>query len=87
MMYTATMEISITQLRQNLFEVVNQAMEGKQVWVTYKGRRFRIAPEESPPSRLDRMTPLEVIAPGVDLDNSSMLEEMERAWEKDWSEL
>jgi antitoxin (DNA-binding transcriptional repressor) of toxin-antitoxin stability system len=79
------MEISITQLRKNLFEVVNQAMEGKQVWVTYKGRRFRIAPEDPPPSRLDRIVPLDLINNSV--DDSSLLEEMTRAWERDWDEL
>jgi antitoxin (DNA-binding transcriptional repressor) of toxin-antitoxin stability system len=84
-MYTTIMEISITQLRQNLFEVVNQAMEGKQVWVTYKGRRFRIAPEDPPPSRLDRIVPLNLIDESV--DDSKLLEEMTRAWERDWDEL
>jgi antitoxin (DNA-binding transcriptional repressor) of toxin-antitoxin stability system len=84
-MYTTIMEISITQLRQNLFEVVNQAMEGKQVWVTYRGRRFRIAPEDPPPSRLDRIVPLNLIDESV--DDSKLLEEMTRAWERDWDEL
>jgi antitoxin (DNA-binding transcriptional repressor) of toxin-antitoxin stability system len=84
-MYTPFMEISITQLRKNLFEVVNQAMEGKQVWVTYKGRRFRIAPEDPPTSRLDRIVPLDLINNSV--DDSSLLEEMTRAWERDWDEL
>ncbi|MBB6146187.1 antitoxin (DNA-binding transcriptional repressor) of toxin-antitoxin stability system [Silvibacterium bohemicum] len=79
-------EISITQLRKNLFEMVNQAMEGKQVWVMYKGRRFRIAPEDPPPSRLDRIVPLNLLI-DESVDDSKLLEEMTRAWERDWDEL
>ncbi|WP_446745665.1 hypothetical protein [Silvibacterium acidisoli] len=81
------MEVTITQFRQELFDLVSKAMEGSEVWVSYKGRRFRVAPEDQPKGRLDRMTRLDVITPGYDADTSSLQEEMERAWEKDWSEL
>jgi len=82
------MEVSITQFRQQIFDLVNQALEGSEVWVTYKGRRFRIAPENQPASRLARITPLEVVNPeGPKLDDPSLQEEMTRAWEKDWSDL
>ena len=82
------MEVSITQFRQDIFDLVSQAFEGSEVWVSYKGRRFRIAPEDQPSSRLDRITPLEVVNPaGRQLNDPSLKEEMTRAWEKDWSEL
>jgi prevent-host-death family protein len=82
------MEVSITQLRKNLFEIVNQAMEGRHIWVTYKGRRFRIAPEDEPASRLARIAPMQVLEPGSKQTNTSALQdEMAKAWERDWAKL
>jgi prevent-host-death family protein len=77
------MEVPITQFRKKLFELVNQALEGKEVWVSHKGRRVRILPEETP-SKLDRITPMEIIVPGADLEDSSWKEEMMRDWERKW---
>ncbi len=82
------MEVSITQFRREMFDLVTQAMDGREVWVLHKGRRFRIAPEKAPSSRLSRVTSLEVINPeSFDGNDSSLQEEMMRAWEKDWSDL
>jgi len=82
------MEVSITQFRQDIFDLVSKALDGNEVWVSYKGRRFRIAPENQPASRLERLTPLEVVNPETEqLNDPSLQQEMSRAWEKDWSEL
>jgi len=82
------MEVSITQFRQDIFDLVSQALDGNEVWVAYKGRRFRIAPEKQPASRLARITPLEVVNPeGPQPNDPSLQEEMTRAWERDWSNL
>ena len=83
--YTAFMEVPITQFRREIFSLVNQALDGAEVWVTHKGRRVKIVPEGRPVSRLSRITPMEVInyAEGG-LENTGLLEEMTRAWEADW---
>lgn len=81
------MEVTITKFRQKIFDLVHQALEGGEVWVSYKGRRFRIAPEGAAAGRLARVTPLQVINPDADQADTSLLEEMTRAWEKDWSSL
>jgi len=82
------MEVSITQFRQKIFDLVNQAMDGSEVWVTHKGRRFKITPDHDSGSRLSRITPLEVINPeSPGFSDSSLQEEMVRAWERDWSTL
>ena len=82
------MEVSITQFRQDIFDLVTKALDGKEIWVSYKGRRVRIAPENQPASRLDRVTPLEVVnSESPQLNDPSLQEEMTRAWEKDWSGL
>jgi len=81
------MEVPITKFRHEMFDLVQRAMEGGEVWVTYKGRRFRIAPEGRIGSRLARVTPLVVLNPEAGQQESVLLEEMTRAWEKDWSSL
>lgn len=82
------MEVSITEFRRNIFELVKQALEGSEVWVTHKGSRFKIAPENISGSRLSRITPLEVINPEFqEAGNPRLLAEMTRAWEKDWADL
>ena len=79
------MEVSITQFRRELFALVNRALEGEEVWVAHCGHRFRIAPDRPSGSRLSRLTPLEVIDPQSRPDDSSLQEEMERAWTRDWA--
>ena len=81
------MQVSITKFRQEMFDLVALAMDGADVWVTYKGRRFRIAPEGQPTSRLARVTPLSIVNAGAEGAETSLLEEMTRAWEEDWSDL
>jgi len=77
------MEVPITQFRREIFDLVNRAMAGSEVWVTHKGRRFRIAPEGQSSSRLSRITPLDVVSAGG-LDDTALKTEMARSWEKDW---
>ena len=83
--YTRFMEVPITQFRRQIFSLVNQALEGQEVWFTHKGRRLKIVPEGKPVSRLSRITPMDVInyAAGG-LENTGLLEEMTREWEADW---
>lgn len=81
------MEVTITQFRHDLFDLVTQAMNGNEVWVSYKGRRFRVVPEDSPKSRLERLTPLDVITPDSDDAEALLQKEMQLAWEQDWSQL
>jgi antitoxin (DNA-binding transcriptional repressor) of toxin-antitoxin stability system len=86
------MEVPITQFRREIFSLVNQALEGHEVWVTHKGRRLKIVPEGPPVSRLSRITPMEVMVdPNFDMNDPAFkaewLAEMEKEWEKDWSTL
>jgi antitoxin (DNA-binding transcriptional repressor) of toxin-antitoxin stability system len=83
MMYNNGMEVPITQFRQRVFELVDQALEGKEVWVKHKGRRVRIVAERAV-SKLSRVTPLDIIRPGVDIDDDSWKADMMREWEQKW---
>ena len=83
------MEVPITQFRRDIFSLVNQALDGSEVWVTHKGRRLKIVPEGKPVSRLSRITPMEVMVdPNFDMNDPAFkaewLAEMEKEWEADW---
>ncbi len=77
------MEVTITQFRQKVFELVDQALEGKEVWVKHKGRRVRIVPEH-PVDKLSRITPMEIIVSSADLEDDSWKIAMTREWEQKW---
>jgi antitoxin (DNA-binding transcriptional repressor) of toxin-antitoxin stability system len=84
------MEVSITQFRREMFDLVNRALDGTEVWVRHKGKRFRVAPEGQPASRLARITPMAILNPDApDLNDpafkAEFRAEMEKAWEDDWS--
>jgi antitoxin (DNA-binding transcriptional repressor) of toxin-antitoxin stability system len=88
MLQSKIMEVPITQFRQKLFDFVNQALDGKEVWVSHRGRRLRLVPEHGP-SKLSRITPMQILnPPDFDLDDpafkAQMLKEMENEWQKDW---
>jgi hypothetical protein len=82
------MEVTITQFRRNLFELVDSASSGTEVWFIHKGKRFRILPEEKPASKLSRVTPMDVFnSDFTEEDELQMKREMQEAWEKDWEDL
>lgn len=78
-----TMDVPITQFRRKLFALVNQALEGKEVWVSHKGRRLCLMPEAAP-SKLSRISPMEIIAAGANLEVDSWKTDMLRGWEQKW---
>jgi len=83
------MEVPISKFRSNLFALVDQAMDGTDVWVVHKGRRFRIVPENLHSDKLSRITPMQILVPGgPDLEDpklkAELLAEMQTEWEADW---
>lgn len=85
------MEVPISQFRRNIFSLIEEALEGKEVLVSHKGRRVRIVPEHAS-SKLSNITALHILNP-PDLDlldpklKRQMLAEMKKGWEKDWEKL
>ncbi len=78
------MNITVTNLRRELFQVLEKARSGEEVIVTHKGTRFRLQPEV-PASKLDRVTPLGVAA--ADLSDKGWKEDKEQMqtdWEAKW---
>jgi len=80
------MAVNITEFRRNLFQLADQALEGKPIEFTHKGVVFKVVPE-TPAPKLSKLTPETVLAPGADLDTAELFKEMEAEWEKDWSEI
>jgi antitoxin (DNA-binding transcriptional repressor) of toxin-antitoxin stability system len=86
------MEVTITQFRRDIFALVGKAAEGAEVWITHKGKRFRIVPEDGAGDKLSRITPMQVLIPDdFDLNDpvfkAEMMAEMEKEWEHDWEML
>jgi hypothetical protein len=88
------MDVPITQFRREIFSLVNQALEGRELWVSHKGRRLRLVVEDAPASRLSRITPLELEAgpnPSHDPNDAALKAElaapMVKAWAEDWEKL
>jgi hypothetical protein len=78
------MDVPITRFRKDIFSLADRALEGADVWFTHKGRRLKLVPEGKPVSKLSRIQPMEIIAPGVDLDDDSWKQEIVRDWEQSW---
>lgn len=82
------MEVTISKLRQNLFQLVEKALSGEPVQFVHKGVVFEIKPETAP-DRLSRLTRQTIVAPGGDIAEAGkeLLKEMEAEWEQDWADL
>jgi antitoxin (DNA-binding transcriptional repressor) of toxin-antitoxin stability system len=82
------MEVPITQFRREIFDLMSRALKGEDIVVSHKGQRVRIVPEVNATTRFDKVTKLDIIAPGYSdlIEDVDMLPEMQREWEKDWDE-
>lgn len=84
------MQYTATEFRKQLFPILERALNGEPVEVTYKGQAVRLAPVQ-PRSILDRMVPQDLIigpddAASFQRDSELLLKEMRAAWEADWDE-
>lgn len=80
------MPVNITEFRRNLFQLADQALDGKPIEFIHKGVVFKVLPATQT-SKLSKLTKETVVAPGAKLDTTELLKEMEAEWEKDWSEI
>ena len=83
------MQVTITKFRQDLFRLADAAMGGEPVQFVYKGVVFRVVPEGSQMSKLDRLVAQSTVDTEVDLEQAGkeLAAEMEAEWVKDWSEI
>jgi antitoxin (DNA-binding transcriptional repressor) of toxin-antitoxin stability system len=84
------MAVTITQFRQKLFQLADQALEGETIEFIHKGVTFKVVPQTRK-SKLSRLTAENIFPPGVDpdsiVDTSELIKEMEAEWLKKWDDL
>jgi antitoxin (DNA-binding transcriptional repressor) of toxin-antitoxin stability system len=81
------MTVTITELRKNLFQLVDRAFQGESLLFTYEGHRIRVVPEETP-SKLSRISAHQMAAPGgISRASKQLRREMKSEWNKDWADL
>jgi antitoxin (DNA-binding transcriptional repressor) of toxin-antitoxin stability system len=84
------MAVTITQFRQKLFQLADQALEGETVEFIHKGVTFKVVPQTRK-SKLSRLTAENIFPPGVDpdsiVDTSDLWKEMDAEWLKKWDDL
>ena len=85
--------MTITKLRQDLFRIMDKALEGEPVQFLHKGVVFQVVPEVVP-DKLARLTRHAVLGPEAEIDpagkylaGKDLLQEMEAEWQADWAEL
>ena len=88
--YNMYMVVPISKFRKDIFSLTEAALKGTVVEFVHKGVTFRVVPEQST-DKIGNVTPLQVINPayGDSLESGAieLRTEMEKEWEKDWSEL
>jgi hypothetical protein len=62
------MTLTISKVRQNLFSLAEAAARGETVEFSYQGTKFRLVAENKI-SKLSRLKPMDILAPGVSLDS------------------
>ena len=82
--YSVLMPVNITKFRLNLFQMADEALEGKPIEFIHKGVVFKVVPS-TPVPKLSRLPKETVVAPMM--ESTDFLKEMEAEWESDWSEL
>ncbi len=85
-MYSDCMsELTATNLRKHLFEVLDQAIRGEAVEITYKGSKLRLAPTQnaSKLARAVRRSTLLVNPDSIVESDTELMAELEKRWRKD----
>jgi antitoxin (DNA-binding transcriptional repressor) of toxin-antitoxin stability system len=89
-MYNTDMtELTATNLRKHLFEVLDQAIRGETVEITYKGSKLRLAPTQttSKLARAVRRPTLLVDFESIVESDPELMAELEEGWRRDDEEL
>jgi antitoxin (DNA-binding transcriptional repressor) of toxin-antitoxin stability system len=78
-------ELTATNLRKHLFEVLDQAIRGETVEITYKGSKLRLAPTQntSKLARAVRRSTLLVNPDSIVHSDNGLMAELEQGWRKD----
>ena len=87
-MYTVGMELTATDFRKNLFQVLDQALHGEAVEIVYKGSKVRLTPlAGSKLAHALRRPTLLVDHDSIVESDTELMAELEKGWQEDDSKL
>jgi hypothetical protein len=84
-MYTKRVELNATNLRKDLFKVLDRAVQGESIEIVYKGSKLRLSP---PPggSKLAgavRRHALLVDPQSIVESDTALMKDLEKRWKRD----
>lgn len=84
-MYNSLMVLNATDFRKNLFQVLDRAVQGEAVEITYKGAKLRLMPppDRSKLARAVRRHALLVDPQSIVESDASLMAELEEGWKRD----
>jgi prevent-host-death family protein len=79
------MALNATDFRKNLFQVLDRAVQGEAVEITYKGAKLRLMPppDRSKLARAVRRHALLVDPQSIVESDASLMAELEERWKRD----
>jgi antitoxin (DNA-binding transcriptional repressor) of toxin-antitoxin stability system len=80
-----TLEVNATYFRKHLFEILDQALHGEAVEITYKGSTLRLTPQsgQTKLSRAVRRHALLVDPQSIVESDAGFLAKLEKGWRRD----
>ncbi|SPE39286.1 hypothetical protein SBA3_3140034 [Candidatus Sulfopaludibacter sp. SbA3] len=86
------MKITITEFRKDLFKLVDRVIAGESVEFVHQGVTIRLVVPEGRLSKLDRLTPRQIVNPDMTEEEHraaerTMQADMLAEMEKDWAEI
>lgn len=84
-MYNNLMDLNATEFRKNLFQVLDRALQGEAVEITYKGAKLRLTPppDQSKLARAVRRHALLVDPPSIVESDARLMADLEKGWKRD----
>jgi prevent-host-death family protein len=84
-MYNRLMNLNATDFRKNLFQVLDRALQGEAVEITYKGAKLRLMPppDRSKLARAVRRHALLVDPQSIVESDASLMADLEKGWKRD----
>jgi antitoxin (DNA-binding transcriptional repressor) of toxin-antitoxin stability system len=84
-LYNNFVETNATEFRRNLFQMMDRALRGELVEITWRGSKLRLTPPPggSKLSRAVRRHALQVDPASIVESDSKLMAEFNRAWKRD----
>jgi len=85
-MYNEAMTVTASDFRKNLFQLVERALNGERIEITFRSRTVRLTPLE-PSSKLSRLITRDTLTCSPDefeKTSQNQDEEISRQWEDKW---